>query len=189
MPLTTYTSGEVLTAASLNANLSFAASSPAGGMTLISATTIGSAVSSVTVSSAFSSTYDAYKVIISGGVGSSGNAQLFLTLGATATDYEWAYLLVNSAARVGDSSTTGTYIPVGEINTNILQGSMEIVNPNLAKYTYVNSSMGYNTTNSNSRAALTGLLKNTTAYTAFTLTASSGTLTGGTIRVYGYSNS
>jgi len=163
--------------------------STAGGLTLISATTIGSAVSSVTVSSAFSSTYDAYKVIISGGVGSSGNAQLFLTLGATATDYEWAYLLVNSAARVGDSSTTGTYIPVGEINTNILQGSMEIVNPNLAKYTYVNSSMGYNTTNSNSRAALTGLLKNTTAYTAFTLTASSGTLTGGTIRVYGYSNS
>ena len=53
MPLTTYTAGEVLTAASLNANFSFAAAS---GLTLISTTTIGTTVSSVTVSNAFSAT-------------------------------------------------------------------------------------------------------------------------------------
>jgi hypothetical protein len=34
-----------------------------------------------------------------------------------------------------------------------------------------------------------GFLNNTTSYTAFTFTPSSGTLTGGTIRVYGYRNS
>jgi hypothetical protein len=32
-------------------------------------------------------------------------------------------------------------------------------------------------------------LNDTTAYTAFTLTTSSGTITGGTIKVYGYQNS
>ena len=34
-----------------------------------------------------------------------------------------------------------------------------------------------------------GYLNDTTQYTAFTLTPGSGTLTGGTIRVYGYQNS
>jgi hypothetical protein len=32
-------------------------------------------------------------------------------------------------------------------------------------------------------------LNNSTQYTAFTVSAGSGTLTGGTIRVYGYANS
>ena len=160
----------------------------ADGYTLITAQTIGNAVSSVTVTDVFSSSFDAYKVIVSSGVGSSNNAQLFLTLGATATGYEWGYVLANSGATVGSSTTTGTYIPVGEINNSTLQGSMEIVNPNLAKYSYVNATLGWNLVNFNSRAGLTGVLKDTTAYTAFTLTASAGTLTGGTIRVYGYKN-
>jgi hypothetical protein len=34
-----------------------------------------------------------------------------------------------------------------------------------------------------------GFLDNTTSYTAFTIAPGSGTLTGGTIRVYGYANS
>ncbi len=39
MPLTTYTAGEVLTAASLNANLSFAASNPASAVVQVKSTT------------------------------------------------------------------------------------------------------------------------------------------------------
>jgi hypothetical protein len=158
------------------------------GLSLITAQTIGTAVSSVTVTGVFSSSFDAYKVIVSSGVGSSNNAQLFLTLGATATGYEWGYVLTNTGATVGSSTTTGTYVPVGEINNSILQGSFEIINPNLAKNSYFNATIGWNLVNSNSRAGLTGVLKDTTAYTAFTLTASAGTLTGGTIRVYGYKN-
>jgi hypothetical protein len=34
-----------------------------------------------------------------------------------------------------------------------------------------------------------GFLNNSTSYTAFTFTPASGTLTGGTIKVYGYQNS
>jgi hypothetical protein len=44
---------------------------PSSGMTLISTTTIGTAVSSVNVTSAFSTTYDNYKIMISGGVAST----------------------------------------------------------------------------------------------------------------------
>jgi hypothetical protein len=40
-----------------------------------------------------------------------------------------------------------------------------------------------------SGGALGGFLNDTTAYTGFTILASTGNLTGGTIRVYGYQNS
>jgi hypothetical protein len=40
------------------------------GLNLITAQTIGSAVGSVAVSNVFSATYDAYKIVVSGGVGS-----------------------------------------------------------------------------------------------------------------------
>ena len=40
MPLTTYTAGEVLTAASLNANLSFAATNPTAGVIQVKSTTV-----------------------------------------------------------------------------------------------------------------------------------------------------
>ena len=179
----TFTSGQILTAAQmtdLQTNI---------GLTFVLAQTIGSAVSSVTVSSAFSSTFDKYLVTISGGVGSSSNAQLNLTLGSTATGYEYGLVFSSNGSVGGIGSTTASLIPVGEINTNILQGTFEINNPNLAKYTYFSGALGYNTTNGNSRSGLTGVLKDTTQYTAFTLTPSAGTLTGGTIRVYGYRNS
>jgi hypothetical protein len=77
MPLTTYTAGEVLTAASLNDNFTFAAANPPGGLTLISTTTIGTTVSSITVSGAFSATYDNYKIVVSGGTGSAFQVYLY----------------------------------------------------------------------------------------------------------------
>tara|TARA_R110000822_G_scaffold95741_1_gene218527 strand:+ start:1008 stop:1670 length:663 start_codon:yes stop_codon:yes gene_type:complete len=159
------------------------------GLEFISSTTIGTTVSSVTVSSAFSSTYDIYLILISSGVSSSSNAQLKLTLGSTATGYEYGYVFASASSSSGNASTTATFIPVGELNTNIIQSSFQITNPNLAKHSYFSATLGYNIANSNGRSGLTGILKDTTAYTAFTLTPSTGTLTGGTIRVYGYRNS
>jgi hypothetical protein len=158
------------------------------GMVLVKSETIGTTVGSVTVTDAFSATYDAYKITITSGVASSSNAQLNLTLGATVTGYKYAYL-VSAASAAGIISTSATFIPVGEINTNLLQMNTEVFNPFLAKHTYVNGTLGYNNANNNGRAGLTGLLENTTSYTAFTLTPTTGTLTGGVIRVYGYTNS
>lgn len=174
-----YTSGQIVQAV------------PTGiqsALVLVKTQTIGTAVSSVTVSDCFSAAYDAYKITITSGVSSSSNAQLNLTLGATVTGYKYAYL-VSAASAAGIISTSATFIPVGEINANVLQMNTEVFNPFLAKHTYVNGTLGYNNANNNGRAGLTGLLENTTSYTAFTLTPSTGTLTGGTIRVYGYTNS
>jgi hypothetical protein len=58
----------------------------------------------------------------------------------------------------------------------------------LAKLTTFDSSL-INGTSTGFIANYKGFLNDTTSYTAFTLTANSGTLTGGEIRVYGYQNS
>ena len=190
MPLTTYTAGEVLTAASLNANLSFAASSPAGGLTLISATTIGTTVASVTVTGAFSATYDNYFITVSGGV-ASGDISLNLTLGATATGYYYAGNNIQygvATTNTGTVSNTTSFASVAYGSTNALSGQCFIDNPfstkrTMARWQATGSSTNYFINNSQ------GFLNDATSYTAFTLTTSSGTITGGTIRVYGYANS
>jgi hypothetical protein len=187
MPLTSYTSGEVLTASSLNANFTFAAANPVGGLTLISATTIGTTVASVTVSSAFSATYDAYKIVISGGVG-TGSPQLILTFGATTTGYNYGYIFQSYNATItGAGATNAAGLSLfGTANASGISFNNDVVNPFLAKETMVASQIWYDGTNIGSSR---GVLANTTSYTAFTITTTTGTLTGGTIRVYGYLNS
>ena len=71
----------VLTADSSTATgLKWAApASTASGLTLISATTIGTSVSSVTVSSAFSTTYDNYFITVNGGT-STANGNILIQL-------------------------------------------------------------------------------------------------------------
>jgi hypothetical protein len=64
MPLTTYTAGDVLTAASLNNNFTFAAANPVGGATFVLAQSF-SAVSTVSMAaSTFTSTYQNYLVML-----------------------------------------------------------------------------------------------------------------------------
>jgi hypothetical protein len=174
-----FTAGQILTAAQMNAV----------GLWLVKTETVGSAVSSVQVTGAFSADYDSYKVVYSGGVGSSSNAQLSLTFGSTSTGYEYGWGIANGiVASPGFYNASGSFITVGDINTDIIMSTFDVINPNLAKHTFVSGGGGINLTNGQSRGPFNGLLKNTTQYTAFTLTPSAGTITGGTIRVYGYRN-
>ena len=162
----------------------------AGALVLISATTIGSAVSSVTVSSAFSSTYDNYKITISGGV-ASGNADLALQLGATTTGYYAGYNKVNystGAASATSNNNAANFTQAGVGTTDSLHANFDLLAPNLAKNTNIFGGFGVNLTGSVS-VLFGGFLNNTTQYTAFTISPSAGTLTGGTIRVDGYANS
>ena len=190
MPLTTYTAGEVLTAASLNANLSFAASSPAGGLTLISATTIGTTVASVTVTGAFSATYDNYLITVDGGIASTNNS-LVLTLGATTTGYYYGgFNVAYSSTTVGGEagSNASNFGPSVRGSANSLNGQIFLYDSFAAKNTHF-SSIGTRSDTAGGVNNLNGYLANTTSYTAFTLTTNSGTVTGGTIRVYGFANS
>jgi len=161
----------------------------ASGLTLISTTTIGSGVSSVTVSNAFSATYDNYKVIVNGGV-SSALSTWRLTFGATATGYYYAWgAYTYAGAAVNQSGANAAYVQYlagGSGNNN--NGNFDVYNPFLAKNTgYSGPAFQYNTGEFGGFTA--GFLNDSTSYTAFTLTPGSGTITGGTIRVYGYQNS
>ena len=161
------------------------------GLTLISSTTIGSAVASVTVTGAFSATYDNYKIVLSGGVASTSSV-IGLKLGATTTGYYTAYNRViysTGAASVFSDNNTGQFNRVGLPSTNGLQGNIEIWSPFLSKITYVSGPYVENTVASGGAGTFTGIQNSTTSFTAFTLTPDTGTLTGGTINVYGYANS
>lgn len=167
------------------------AAASSGALTLISSTTIGSAVSSVTVSNAFSATYDNYRIIIGGGAGST-SASLTLTLGSTATAYYYAFIYSSYGSSTvsgdnGGSNTTG-WLGAAHMSSNSLVGAIELYNPFASKTTGFSSMYGRMDTGSFGQSMF-GFLNNTTSYTAFTLTTASGTMTGGTVRVYGYANS
>lgn len=159
-----------------------------GGLVLIKTQTIGSGVSSVTVSDVFSSTYDNYHISVSGGVAST-NVDLNIQLGSTTTGY-YGFLVFgssNSSTVNGEAnSNLSLWKYLGSGDTNILSGNAIIQNPFLAKYTLM---MSHSSRSNATYYSFSGGLQNTTSYTAFTITPSSGTLTGGTIRVYGYINS
>jgi len=161
----------------------------ASGLTLVKTQTIGSAVSSVTVTDAFSATYDNYLITVSDGVGSTtGNT--VLTLGSTTANYYMTGVFFSPTA----STVTGFNINNGSgwtatyITTNNNSGHINLQSPFLSKRTtFTTSQIGASSTSN--FANYLGFLDNATSYTAFTLTASAGTLTGGAIRVYGYQNS
>jgi hypothetical protein len=188
MPLTTYTAGQVLTASSLNANLSFAAS--AGGLTLVKAQTIGTTVGSVTVTDAFSATYENYVITISGGI-ASGNVNISMILGATTANYAYnnIYLQYSSTTVNGEASNSAAnWLRVARGSANSLDGEITLKSPFEAKRTTAQFRTSSSATNELWSMG-GGYLNDATSYTAFTLTPATGTLTGGTIRVYGYSNS
>ena len=168
----------------------------AGGSTAATASggvvTIGTSNTSVTVSSAFSSTYANYLIQISNSVVSANQPNLGIQLGSTISGYHYAgfYNSYSSATVSGDISTVATSFPIGACgNGAVGQGQISmdvsVKAPNIANPTFFNAQ--------NASAAwnhiYNGMIFNTTQYTAFTILPSSGNLTGGTIRVYGYRNS
>lgn len=164
--------------------------STATGLTLVKTQTIGSAVSTVTVTDAFSSTYENYLITLNGGVASQ-TSDIAFTLGSTATGYYFFEVF----GTLGSSTVTGfagsNYTSVrdfGQGTVNSLDCNARVFSPNLAKRTSFSSTLiGTNTTAP--VAWNNGFVNDNTQYTAFTLAPANGTITGGTIRVYGYQNS
>jgi len=176
------------TSAAIFSDYTQGASAPAG-LTLVKQQTIGSAVSSVTVTSAFSATYDNYLVTVSSGVGSVDSNTL-MTLGSTTAGYYLSgfYLSMTSSTVNGFNTNNGANWTSTYYSTGAHSGAINLQSPFLAKNTtFASILVGAKSTNY--VANYLGFLNDATSYTAFTLTANSGTMTGGEIRVYGYQNS
>lgn len=180
MPVKTFVSGEILTAADTNAYLNN------GGLVYIKSQTIGTAVASQATTAAFSSTYDSYFITITNMAVSANQPDIRLTLGAggTGTYFYGGWYLGYAVGTVQASALNGGNQWVIGHAGNAVTGSWSFTlhNPNLAARTFMNAVNG-STAWSNT---YNGYLNDTTQYTDFTIAPSSGTITGGTIRVYGY---
>jgi hypothetical protein len=174
-----YTSGQVVQAVPTGIQSAFV---------LIKTQTIGSAVTSVTVSDAFSATYDNYRIVVSGTAVSATDSSLFITLGGSAGstyNYTGVYYVYTSTSATGiNASASAAGLWLG-ISGGTFSASFDLMSPFLAKATnLVGQSSGSKHANQ-----LYGYDSNAASSTAFTLTQVTTNLTGGTIKVYGYTNS
>jgi hypothetical protein len=157
------------------------------GLQLVKKQIIGTAVASVQVTSAFSATYENYKIIISGGVGST-SADLQLSLDGITTGYYscLTYQPFSSTSVIGAAANNAArWSWTGAGSTAALTMNLDLIAPNLAKPKIANAiynELGTTATNGISRQ----YNASTTQATGLTVTPSGGTLTGGTIYVYGY---
>jgi hypothetical protein len=152
--------------------------------------TIGNAVSNVTVDGAFSSKYENYKITISGGVGSTNLALRFNFDGSTSGYYGGVifhpYSTAGPANVLGVGwSAEGNWLEVGNASTTNIALNMDVLSPNLAKPASYNCGIHILNT-AGSTVSSSGVHLVATAFTGFRIQTSTGTLTGGTIRIYGY---
>ena len=177
MAFPSFASGDVLTATDMNAV----------GLWLVKTQTVGSAVSSVNVTSAFSASYLHYRIVYIGG-SASADGDLRLTLGAAATGYYMAfqYVAYGGTTPVGVSDNNAArWSTAGSHRTTANSLIVDLFNPFASDETGMAGF--YSAMKAGSVAgSFAGFLNNTTSYSDFTITPSSGTLTGGVIYVYGY---
>jgi hypothetical protein len=159
------------------------------GLVLIKTQTVGSGVSIVEVTDAFSSTYENYRIIYTGGSSSTSQAlglQFGIGSTMTTTNYFGAagYINLGAAAWQLASDNPGSYAGnVGGGNKTSSYLMTYILMPNMAEHTafhgpYILSDFGRMGTHSFAQLSAT-------QFTSFRIICNTGTLTGGTIRVYG----
>lgn len=175
----TFNVGAVLTAAQMNAV----------GLWLVKTQTIGSAVSSVIVTGAFNADFDNYKIVITGGTQTAGNGLLTAQLrtGSTTSTTGYYNTLLYSPYTGGvltANQNNGAYWGyfAHALGTNGWSSTIDIMRPYAAVPT---SFFG-----GGARGDLAGLNGGyhsaSTSYDQLVLAVGSGTMTGGTIRIYGY---
>jgi len=163
----------------------------AGGLVFIKSQTVGTGVASVTVPSAFSSTYHNYKIVYSGGV-SSAFTDTIMYLGGTMPANGYYASLVHGVFSSGSAINAGTvngqYIRyLGISASGVMSCSIEVNSPFESKITTISAPHVY--TSSGGYAGMQiGFHDSSASFTSFTLMPASGTFTGGTIKVYGYRN-
>ena len=181
MAFPSFASGDVLNASDMNAV----------GLWLVKTQTIGTGVTTVTVSGAFSSTYDNYRIVVNIDSINTGGPYATLQLGSTTTGYYYGMagaVFSTAAASLLSTNNGANWNRLGPVNTTGSSFVVDLLNPNRALRTVIYSNYAdFNTAGSGGNGS--GFLNDTTQYTAFTLgLTTAATMTGGNIRVYGYRN-
>jgi hypothetical protein len=179
MPVPDFSPGEVLTAAAMDSI----------GLWLVKTVTIGTAVTGVDVTAAFSSTYDNYLISYSTVDSSVDQTGIFFRFGTIAspvtTNYKFAGKFMGYAGTNIDlNQSSPGYWEVGGTETDIIAGAFNVYGPNLNARSTFTSSFA----RSDAAFTIQGIHDASTQHTAFHIYPASGTLTGGTVRVYGYRN-
>lgn len=156
------------------------------GLVLLKTQVVGTAVSSVTVSNAFNATYENYLIQVVGN-SSSVNNVLFMTInGSAGSTYQSAgyYISYGTATlnavanaigsqgfRLSEASASGN----NSFNVNVFRPFTNTLSSYISQGQNEGNVYNYQ-----------GKDTNTASSTNFTITTSSGTISGGTIYVYGY---
>jgi hypothetical protein len=179
MTFPTFTTGEILRAADMNAV----------GMWLVKTVTIGAGVTSVPVTSCFNADYENYRIVFSGGTGSveqSAVIQLNNSSGATYQVFGY-YGSYGTATLIPYAPAAATsWTDAIRVGPNGYSAIVDMCNP----FTSGKQTQGFAVANTNTTPYNWAIRDSDTASnTGFTLSVTGGvTLTGGTIRVYGYRN-
>ena len=153
--------------------------------------TIGNGNTNVRINNAFSADYDFYKIIFSGG-GMTGDIaiQMRMGTGTPTTGYYWSSVLGrydNLGSLAGGGTNVGLWAGVGFGSTTGILCEVEVTNPFTAHRTGIKAQHWDTRTGGGTGYGVTGgHLADTTSYTDCQFIASSGSFTGGSIRVYGY---
>ena len=209
MALTTYTAGEVLTAASLNDNCDYAVTVPAavpGGLTIVTPSSVTSsggtvtqtdgkvnvaAASSVSLNGVFTSTYQNYMVLIDRLLISASYIDVNMRLRASGTDttsstYYSGSIFGTYDGTVGGGAGNGVaFFNLGSaLTTAQQQRTLQVFSPQTATITtYTNVGV--------SRDAMFnsgGYQSGSTSFDGLTIYSASGNYSGN-ITVYGYQKS
>jgi hypothetical protein len=156
------------------------------GLWLVKTQTVGTGVSSVQVTGAFSGNYDNYLIQWSGGT-QSVDTNLNLQLGSATSNYYLALVygsFLGGAPANAAQNNSANWAWAGGGNSTVSKVSCNVFDPFLARPSHLQAFVRYGTVYGHT----VGYQGDSTSFTAFTLIPSSGTLSGGTIRVYGYRN-
>ena len=175
MPVPNFVPGEIWTAGAADSI----------GLWLVKTQAITAGTSSVSVTSAFSTDYDSYRIVVSNGTLAGLAVISGQMTGSTGNNYY--------GALTGTALTTNTFVGVSNNNVaswsilgvgsaTFLSLAFDVHDPFLARPTRVGPANYASTTDA---GVFNGLHNVATSYTGITL-ATASTFQSGTVRVYGY---
>jgi hypothetical protein len=157
------------------------------GLWLVKSQTIGTGVSSVTVTGAFSTDYDTYRIVINGCTYSVLDTTLSCRPGGISTASYFGggfFQQYGGATLTALNLSGGTSGAVGITSTIPMSNIFDIADPFISGRQ--KRMMGMFSLGGNFLAQYCSVLTATGSYTDLTILPASGTMTGGTIAVYGY---